>query len=65
MCPGNQKPKLQDGEEQNCVIWPLCSENAGMAAGIDCYQAGVSALSQKAGGSSLAQHTTRDETNDT
>jgi hypothetical protein len=37
MCPGNQAPTLKDGEVANCIIWPTCAENPGMAAGIDCY----------------------------
>ena len=60
-CKNNVLPKVQDGEEVSCTIQPLCAENPGMAAGIDCFAPGVTALSQHyaPGGSSLAQHTIR------
>jgi hypothetical protein len=46
MCKNNLKPDLKDGQVQNCVVWPACADNAGLAAGIDCYAPGVSALLQ-------------------
>jgi len=43
-CPKNVLPKVIAGEEIDCVIKPLCSENPGMAVG-ECYAPG--ALVQK------------------
>lgn len=43
VCPGNQLPTVKDGEEVNCIVKPLCSENPGMPVG-ECWAPGATLI---------------------